>query len=123
MSDRGDPLEQQPGDGLGGIGPSGSPKDFRAGKPRVFISYSSVDENIARDLANVLRANEIDVWIDLDEVGFGDSIPARISDGLERCETLLVLVSQHILTSAWSRAEWEAGLSQEIETGRVLVIP
>jgi hypothetical protein len=89
----------------------------------VFISHSSKDNDIALALANKLRQHELEVWVDHEQIQFGDSIPEKIADGLSRCDVVLVLVSMNFVQSSWCRAEYEPLLKKEIESNRTFVIP
>ena len=44
----------------------------------VFLSHSSADNDIARDIANRLKLDDVRVWFDEDQINPGDSIPAKI---------------------------------------------
>jgi hypothetical protein len=88
-----------------------------------FLSYSSEDADTALALTAALRQHGVDVWIDLEQIRVGDSIPSRISDGLSRCDVILVLISSSFIRSSWSRQEYEPLLMREIEADRVFVIP
>ena len=48
----------------------------------VFLSHSSKDKEVVRDIAEQLRANDLNVWFDAWEIRPGDSIPAKIEEGL-----------------------------------------
>src|SRR5262245_62037621 len=91
--------------------------------PTVFISHSSNDDQRAHELAADLRAEGISVWIDREEIQFGDSVPQRIAEGLAAATVLLVLVSTHFANSAWCRVEYESLLMNEISSGHVSVVP
>lgn len=88
-----------------------------------FISHSSKDKQIATQLAQCLRARAIDVWIDHEQIRFGDSVPGKIAEGLNRCDAILVLVSSSFVTSSWCRSEYEPLLTREINEKRSVVIP
>lgn len=92
-------------------------------KPLVFISHSSKDKEFARGLAHALRKRNVDVWLDQERIHFGDSIPAKISEGLASSDVVLILVSSNFIKSSWCRAEYEPILSKEINDDRVYVIP
>jgi len=92
-------------------------------KALAFISHSSKDKHMAIDLAKRLRQHNVDVWIDNEQIKFGDSIPKKISGGLATCDVILVLVSSSFVGSSWCRAEYEPLLTKEIESERTLVIP
>jgi len=49
----------------------------------VFLSHSSKDKIVVRGLAGQLRADGLRVWLDEWEIKLGDSIPAKIEEGLE----------------------------------------
>jgi hypothetical protein len=55
----------------------------------VFLSHSSKDKSIVRAIAERLRADGLRVWLDAWEIRPGDSIPAKIEEGLERSRTRL----------------------------------
>lgn len=93
------------------------------GTPVAFISYSAKDIDLARALADALRARSVDVWIDEEQIRLGDSVPGRIQEGLKRSAVLLVLVTEQFLASSWCRAEYEPLLVKEIDSGVTSVIP
>jgi len=49
----------------------------------VFLSHSSADKPVVRTVAERLRADGLNVWFDDWEIKPGDSIPAKIEEGLE----------------------------------------
>ena len=50
----------------------------------IFLSHSSKDKPVVRAVAERLRADGLRVWLDEWEIKSGDSIPAKIEEGLER---------------------------------------
>src|SRR5574341_477966 len=50
----------------------------------VFISHSSNDKPVVRELANRLKQDGLRVWLDEWEIQPGDMIGLKISQGLER---------------------------------------
>ncbi|HRX54654.1 MAG TPA: toll/interleukin-1 receptor domain-containing protein [Verrucomicrobiales bacterium] len=54
----------------------------------VFLSHSSKDKTVVRDLAERLRQDGVKVWFDEWVLKPGDSIPAKIEEGLERSRVL-----------------------------------
>jgi hypothetical protein len=94
-----------------------------AGGRRVFISHSSTDKRtavaISVDLANRGHVPWLDEW----EIAAGDSIPVKISDGLEQSDFVLVLMSAIAVESGWVEAEWTAKYWEEVNTREVRVIP
>ncbi|MFH1920082.1 MAG: toll/interleukin-1 receptor domain-containing protein [Planctomycetota bacterium] len=73
----------------------------------VFLSHSSADKPAVRELAQRLRGDGVRVWFDEWEIKPGDSIPAKIEDGLEHSRVLVLSMSAHAFGSDW--AELEAG--------------
>lgn len=71
----------------------------------VFVSHSSQDKAIVRPLAERLRADGLKVWFDEWILQPGDSIPAKIEEGLERSRVLLLCMSANAFGSDWARLE------------------
>ena len=71
----------------------------------VFLSYSSKDWGIIQPLAERLRADGIRVWLDSWEIKPGDSIPAKIDQGLEQSRLLLFCMSKNVFSTDWPRFE------------------
>lgn len=92
-------------------------------KKLAFISHSSRDKDRAKELVAALRERGVEVWIDHERIGFGDSIPGKIAQGLQSADVILVLVSIEFVGSQWCRSEYEPLIVREIESGRTAVIP
>src|SRR5438105_823830 len=71
----------------------------------VFLSYSSKDKGVVRPIADRLRADGLRVWIDNWEIHPGDSIPAKIEDGLDHSRVLVLFMSSHAFGSDWAQLE------------------
>jgi small GTP-binding protein len=71
----------------------------------VFLSHSSKDKAVVRSLAERLRADGLRVWFDDWEIRPGDSIPAKIEDGLERSRVLVLCMSGQAFGSDWAQLE------------------
>lgn len=71
----------------------------------VFLSHSSKDKTIVREVAERLRTDGLRVWLDEWEIKPGDSIPAKIEEGLEQSRVLVLFMSTHAFGSDWSRLE------------------
>jgi hypothetical protein len=75
----------------------------------VFISHSSKDRWIARQMAAIIerRANRHGVRTFLDEVDLegGDRIPAAIRANFHACEEFVILLSPHSITRHWVLVE------------------
>ncbi len=71
----------------------------------VFLSHSSADDPTVLELAERLRKDGIKVWLDKWELKPGDSIPAKIEEGLERSRVLALCMSTHAFSSDWAQLE------------------
>jgi hypothetical protein len=71
----------------------------------VFLSHSSKDKAVVRAVAERLRADGLRVWFDEWEIKPGDSIPAKVDEGLEHSRVLVLCMSAHAFGSDWARLE------------------
>ncbi len=71
----------------------------------VFLSHSTRDEPVVRDLARRLLDRGLRVWLSSWEMEPGDSIPRLIDAGLEDSSVLVLCISKHALASDWARLE------------------
>jgi hypothetical protein len=75
----------------------------------VFISHSSKDRWIARQMAAIIerKPKRYGVRTFLDEVDLegGDRIPATIKANLHACEEFVILLSPHSITRQWVLVE------------------
>ena len=71
----------------------------------VFLSHSSKDKAVVRTIAERLRADGLRVWFDDWELRPGDSIPAKIEQGLERSRILVLCMSANAFGSDWATLE------------------
>ena len=71
----------------------------------VFLSHSAKDKAVVRPLAERLRADGVMVWFDEWVLKPGDSIPARIEEGLERSRVLVLCLWANAFGLDWTRLE------------------
>jgi hypothetical protein len=71
----------------------------------VFLSHSSKDKAVVRAVAEKLCEDGIRVWLDDWEVHAGDSIPAKVEDGLENSRVLVLCMSANAFGSDWAQLE------------------
>src|SRR5712692_2763799 len=71
----------------------------------VFLSHSSKDKAVVRAVAERLRADGLRVWLDDWELRPGDSIPAKIEEGLEHSRVLVLCMSAQAFGSEWAQLE------------------
>ena len=71
----------------------------------VFLSHSAKNKDVVREVANRLKSDGVRVWLDEWEIRPGDSIPAKIEDGLENSRVLLLCLSAEAFGSDWAQLE------------------
>lgn len=84
-------------------------------KPIAFISHSSADKVSVEDLARGLATNGVEPWYSGWEIGPGDSIVAKISEGLGRCDAFIIVVSGNSVNSKWVGEELNSAVVDRIE--------
>lgn len=78
--------------------------------PKVFISHSWEDNEIARNLAQQLKQDGAEIWIDYARISGGDSLSDRISEALEWCDILILIWSKAASESYYVKLEWQSAL-------------
>ena len=71
----------------------------------IFLSHSSKDKEVVRDIAERLRKDGLRVWFDDWEIKPGHSIPAMIEEGLEHSRVLVLCMSKHAFGADWVQLE------------------
>lgn len=71
----------------------------------VFLSHSSKDKAIVRNIAERLKKDGVKVWFDEWEIKPGDSIPAKVEEGLENSRVLVLCMSANAFGSDWAQLE------------------
>ena len=79
----------------------------------VFLSHSSNDKVVARELGEQLKATGLRVWLDEWIIKPGDSIPLAIERGLEDSRTLVLMMSRHAFSSEWVTMERHTALFRD----------
>jgi len=88
-----------------------------------FISYSNQDETLARRLYADLQDHGVRCWFAPEDMKIGDNIHTRINESIHLYDKLLLVLSQHSLTSAWVEREVAAALEKEQQQGRRVLFP
>ena len=83
--------------------------------PKVFLSYTSDDSELARHLAEALMADGIDTWWAEWCIAPGDSLRQKIDEGLADCTHFLVLLTPQSIDKLWVNAEMDAALVQKLD--------
>lgn len=88
-----------------------------------FISYSSKDDVFARRLDADLQAQGVRCWFAPEDMKIGDKIRSRIDEAIHLQEKLLLLLSEHALSSVWVEDEVEAAFAKERDQKREVLFP
>ena len=94
------------------------------GNPKTFISHASEDKDrFVVGLAERLRADGVDAWLDQWEMGPGDSLVDRIfNEGIGEADVFVIVLSAVSVDKPWVREELNAAVVQRIE-GACKLIP
>jgi hypothetical protein len=75
----------------------------------VFLSHASEDKDeIARPLADELKALGVKVWFDELNIRVGQSIRREIEEGIREAPFGLVIISKHFMAKQWTQVELDA---------------
>jgi hypothetical protein len=77
---------------------------------QVFISHSSADAWIARQMAKEIGALRIGTWLDEKDLAGGDKLTQSVLAGIRTCQETVVLVTPKSLESQW--VQYEIGATQ-----------
>jgi hypothetical protein len=89
-----------------------------------FISHASEDKDaVARPLAEALINAGYSVWFDEYELVLGDSLRAKIDEGLAASRFGVVVLSPQFFEKGWPQSELNALAAKEMVGGERLILP
>jgi len=93
----------------------------------VFLSYAREDAEVARRLADALRAFGMEVWFDQNELRGGDSWDAKIRTQIRTCALFVAVVSAHSQArgEGYFRREWKIAVERthDMASGVPFLLP
>jgi hypothetical protein len=90
----------------------------------VFISHASEDKPaVTIPLANVLQRAGLRVWLDRQELRLGDSLLAKIDEGLANSRFGVVILSPSFFAKEWPRRELDGLVALEDAHARSQILP
>jgi hypothetical protein len=89
----------------------------------VFISHRRTDDAEAERLADEVRRAGHEVWLDVWEIGIGDSIIQRMNEGLTGASYLLLCYSSSDVLAPWISSEWMNTLARQLNGENVKILP
>ncbi|MDQ3788840.1 MAG: toll/interleukin-1 receptor domain-containing protein, partial [Actinomycetota bacterium] len=89
----------------------------------VFISHAREDkESVALPLAQALTARGLRVWLDRRELRLGDSLRAKVDEGLAESRFGVVVLSETFLKKQWPLWELNGLIAME-RRGTPVILP
>jgi hypothetical protein len=85
--------------------------------PRIFISYSSRNQQIVEQLFRQLKQSGYHAWLNTESIPKGDHWYDEMVNGLRDTDLLILMVSKDAMASKWVAQEWQAFL----QTGRKII--
>ncbi len=71
----------------------------------IFISHSSKDEAITREIADALSETDLPVWVDFEDIKSGDQWPKHLETHIESCVAVVLVWSKSARRSEWVERE------------------
>jgi hypothetical protein len=88
---------------------------------KVFISYSSKDESLAKEVATTLEKAGLSAWYD-SEIMPGQNWAEEIAKRLNESDAMVVLLTPHALESNWMRRDIDYALSRKAFNNRLIPV-
>ena len=88
-----------------------------------FISYSSKDQNFAERLHADLQSKGVRCWFAPEDLKIGEKFWHRIDESIRLFDKLLVILSEHSVTSVWVENEIMAALEKEHQQQKLVLFP
>jgi len=82
-------------------------------KPRIFISYSSKDQQFVDQLYLRLKQSGQPVWLNTESIPKGEHWYDEMSKGLRETDLLILVVSEDAIASGWVSKEWKTFLKMQ----------
>lgn len=88
-----------------------------------FISYSSNDDEFAKRLHADLQDNGVRCWFAPEDLKIGERIRPGIDEAIRLHDKLLLILSEHSVSSQWVEQEVETALERERKQKRTSLFP
>ena len=91
--------------------------------PKAFLCHATPDkERFVEPFAKHLRASGVEVFYDEWDIRPGDRIWERISEGIDSCDTFVLVASHVSLHRPWVKEEIGGGLEAKLKDGKRFVV-
>ncbi|WP_405077858.1 toll/interleukin-1 receptor domain-containing protein [Pectobacterium versatile] len=90
----------------------------------IFLSHTSKDKPFVRRLRKDLLEHGVPkVWVDEAEIEVGDSLTAKIEEGMKETRYIGVVLSSESINAPWVKKELDIAINREISSNEVVVLP
>jgi len=98
--------------------------DFAILPKDVFLSHAFEDKEAhVLPLVRALDNFAITYWLDTVEIGWGDSIVAKLNEGLTASRYVLVFLTEAFLRKGWTKRELDAAFAAEVASEKIVLLP
>ncbi len=88
----------------------------------IFISHSSKDKVLARQIKSELESRKLQVWLDEASIRVGQSIPDEIATAISKSGVFCLLLSKISKDSSWVKRELNSFMSYWM-SGQAVLVP
>lgn len=88
-----------------------------------FISYSTLDQEFAARLYSDLQSNGVRCWFAPHDIMPGRKLHEQIDEAIRRYDRLLLILSDHSMSSEWVRTEIANAREREVRERRQVLFP
>src|SRR5436309_7790008 len=85
---------------------------------RIFFSYATENRGVVDQYLDAFRQRGIEVWIDHEQIRYGDSLVARIEEAIQQCRHAVIFFSKEYAEKVWTSEEKKALVHMLIESSR-----
>jgi hypothetical protein len=93
------------------------------GKPKIFISHSPNNSQVAAIISNAIKSNGLDSFSGNDIVSPGDNWSERITTALTEFDIFLFLISKTTTSSRWQSSEIAYAIAAKSQNQDIKIIP
>jgi 5'-deoxynucleotidase YfbR-like HD superfamily hydrolase len=90
---------------------------------KIFLSYSKADVKAVKRVRDDLRTHGHQPWFADDDIRCGESIPEKLSQGLDKADIAIVFLSKHSVINHWVKNEWMIKFFEQVNKGGVYIFP
>lgn len=90
---------------------------------KIFISYSTKDEQRVRGLEKYIPQEMVDTWIDHKAIGGGSSLIKSITKGINNSDVYFLFISHSSLNSNWVQKEINLAIRKEEKLKYEFIVP